>query len=116
MERQFLGDVAGEVAGEVAGDVAGDSLVAPPDGEMLRPRHATPDTLGSQASQIVQPTQYAEQQQRENQQQIPWRDTVQVQNDLELLVEMTLDAMPPIEQLVARLPRQMLSLALGPNP
>ena len=64
------------------------------------------EALGAQSSESTQPSarRSAEQQQQQQQQQ---------QNNLELLVERSLDAMPPIEHLVARLPQQLLSSALG---
>ena len=110
--RQFLGDIIG------------DSLGAPPDRSMLVMPHTTQDALGAQSSEPAQPSarRSAEQQQQQQQQQLKqeqatWRngtrDHSQVQNKLELLVERTLDDMPPIQLLVARLPQHMLSAALG---
>ena len=73
--------------------------------------------LGAQSSEPYQPSRRSAEQQEK--QQLMWRNVTQdaahVQNNLKLLVERTLDAMPPIDHLVAHLPPQLLSSALGQN-
>ena len=91
-----------------------DSLRAACEDTGQSVRNSNPGTLGSRSSQLAQtisgrppPLLLQETEQRGH-----WRHALDVQNDLEMLVDSTLEGMPAIELLVARLPQEMLVTAL----